>query len=98
MQGNDVRNDQAEQYQRYCNDVETEEAVQSGVAHHVVTTDKQSQVRTDKRNGGKQVDDHLRAPIGHLAPRQQVTHECFSHQTQEDGATEDPHQLTGLAV
>ena len=98
MQSDDVGNDQTKQNQRHSNHVEAEEAVQSGIAHHVVTTDQQSQVRADKRNGRKQVHDHLRAPIGHLSPRQQVAHEGFSHQAQEDGATEDPHQLTGLAV
>ena len=78
--------------------MEAEEAVQGSVAHHKVATDQQSQVRTDEGNGGKQVHDHLSAPVRHLAPRQQVAHEGFSHQTQENGAAKDPDQLTRLAV
>ena len=46
----------------------------------------------------EQVDDHLRAPVGHLAPRQQVAEERLAHQRQVDQAAEDPEQLARLAV
>ena len=48
--------------------------------------------------GREQVDDHLRAPVAHLAPRQQVAHEGLGHQAQEDAAAEQPDQLARLAV
>jgi hypothetical protein len=60
--------------------VEAEEAVQRGVAHHVVAADQQRQVGADEGHGGEQVHDHLRAPVGHLAPGQQVAHEGLGHQ------------------
>ena len=78
--------------------MESEEAVQCCVAHHVIATDQQSQVRANKRNRGKQVHDHLRTPVAHLAPRQQIAHESLGHQTQENGATKNPDQFTRLTV
>jgi hypothetical protein len=98
VQRHDVRHHQAQQHQRHSDHVEAEEAVERGVAHHVVAADQQRQVRTDEGNGREQVHDHLRTPVGHLAPRQQVAHEGFGHQHQEDGATEHPHQFARLAV
>ena len=98
MQGDDVGRHQTEQHQRHGNDVETEEAVQGGVTHHVVATDQQSQIGANHRHSGKQVHDHLGAPVRHLSPGQQVTHEGFGHQAQEDGTTKQPHQLARLAV
>ena len=41
-----------QQHQRHGDHVEAEEAVQRRVAHHVVATDQQGQVRTDEGNGG----------------------------------------------
>ena len=98
VQGQQVRHDQAQQHQGHGDHVEAEEAVQGGVGHHVVTTDQQRQIGAHERDGGKQVHDHLGAPVRHLAPGQQVAHEGFGHQRQEDGAAEDPDQLTRLAV
>jgi hypothetical protein len=72
--------------------------VQRGVADHVVATDQQRQVRPDHRDCREQVDDHLRAPVAHLAPGQQVAEERLAHQAQEDQAAEDPDQLARLAV
>ena len=98
VQSDDVCRDQSEQHQRHGNDVEAEEAVQSGVTHHVVATDQQSQIGANHRHRRKQVNDHLGAPVRHLTPRQQVTHEGFGHQAQEDGTTKKPHQFAGFAV
>ena len=98
VQSNDVRHHQAQQNQRHCNDVEAEEAVQSCIAHHEVAANEQSQIGANEGNGREQIDDHLSAPIGHLAPRQQVTHESFGHEAQEDGAAKNPDQFTWLAV
>ena len=45
-----------------------------------------------------QRDDHLRAPVAHLAPRQHVARERLGHQAQEDQAAENPDQLARFAV
>ena len=66
--------------------------------HHVVAADPQREVRADERHRAEQVDDHLRAPVGHLAPGQQVAEERLAHQRQVDQHAEDPHQLARLAV
>src|SRR5690606_11398990 len=98
VQRDQVSHNQAQQDQRHSNHVQSKEAVQGGVGHHVVTTDENSQVRTNERNGREQVNNHLGAPVGHLAPWQQVAHEGFSHQTEENGNAKDPDQFTWLAV
>ena len=98
VQCDDVSDHQTQQHQRDCDDVEGEESVQRSIADHIVPTDQQRQVRTYQRHGGEQIHDHLRAPVTHLAPRQQVTHESFCHQTQENRATEDPDQFAWLAI
>ncbi len=38
MQRQDMRRDQAQQYQRYGNYVECKETVQRGIAHHIIAT------------------------------------------------------------
>ena len=53
MQRNDVRRDQADQHQRHGNHVKREEAVQRGVANHVVAANQQCQIGADERNGGQ---------------------------------------------
>ena len=78
--------------------METEKAVQGSVAHHEITANQQGQIWANERNGGKQVDDHLRAPVAHLTPWQQITHEGLSHQHQENTAAKQPDQFTWLAV
>ena len=98
MQGNNVRHHQAEQHQRHRNDVEAEEAVERGITHHEVTADEQGQVGANERNGGEQVNDHLSAPVAHLTPRQQIAHESFCHQSQENATAKQPDQFAWLAV
>ena len=78
--------------------MKAEEAVQRGIADNVIATNQQGQIRTNKRNGGKQVHDHLCTPITHLAPWQQITHECLGHQAQENCTAKNPDQLTWLAI
>ncbi|MCY1247075.1 hypothetical protein D9M72_603690 [compost metagenome] len=63
VQRDDVGDDQRQQHQRHGDDVEREEAVQRGVAHHVVTADEQRQVLADHGNRREQVHDHLGAPV-----------------------------------
>src|SRR5690606_1364266 len=96
VQGDDVRHDQADQHQGDGDHVEGEEAVQRGIGHDVVATDPQGQLGTDEGDGREQVDDHLGAPVGHLAPGQQVAEEGLAHQAQEDADAEDPDQFARL--
>ncbi len=98
VQRDQVRHDEAEQHERHGDHVKGEEAVQRRVADDVVAADQQGQVRADERHGGEQVHDHLRAPVAHLAPGQQVAHEGLGHQREEDHAAEEPDQLTRLPV
>ena len=53
--------------------------------------------RIDQLAGGLDFD-HLRAPIGHLAPRKQVTEERLGHEREVDHHAEDPDELARLAV
>lgn len=96
VQGDDVRHNQAEQYQRYRDNVQGKEAVQGNVGNVEVAANPSGQIRTDNRDGGEQVNNYLRTPKGHLTPRQQVAHKGFRHQCQENQRTENPHQLTGF--
>ena len=93
-----VGGNQAQQYQRDRDHVEGEEAVERGVGNNVVAANPQRQRLADERNGAEQVDDHLGAPVRHLAPWQQVAKERFSHQAQENRKAEQPQQFTWLAV
>ena len=98
MQRNDVRSHQTQQDQRNSNHVKGEEAVQCGVADHVVAANQQRQIGTYEGNRGKQIDDHLSAPVAHLAPWQQVAHKGFGHQAQKNGAAKNPDQFARFAV
>ena len=98
VQCNDVRGNKTQQHQRYRNHVESKKAVQRGVTDDIVTTNQQCQIRANKWNGCKQIHDHLCAPVAHLAPRQQITHEGLGHQAQKDGTAKHPDQFTWLAV
>ena len=83
---------------KVMNHMEGKEAVQCGITHHEIATDQQSQIGANHGHSSKQVHDHLGAPVGHLAPWQQVTHEGFGHEAQEDGATKNPDQFTWFAI
>ena len=98
VQGDDVCHHQAQQHQGHRDHVKAEEAVKGSVTHHKITANQQGQIRADKRNCRKQVDDHLGTPVAHLAPGQQIAHEGFSHQHQENTAAKQPDQFTWLAV
>ena len=98
VQGQNVQHHQAEQHDRQGDHVQGKEAVQGNSGNQVVTTNPLGQIIADHRNGAEQRDDHLGTPVRHLTPRQQVTHEGFSHQAQVDQHAEDPYQLTRLLV
>ncbi|MNZ21574.1 hypothetical protein D3C78_386500 [compost metagenome] len=98
MQRQDVHGHQHHQHQRQGDDVQREEAVQGSPRDDVVTPDPQGQIVAYDRNGAKQRDDDLGPPERHLSPGQQVTHEGFGHQHQEDQHAEDPQQLARLLI
>ena len=78
--------------------MQCKETVQRDAGDKIVTTDPLSQIVADDRNGTEQRNDHLGTPVGHLPPRQQITHEGFGHQRQVNHHAEDPHQLARLLV
>src|SRR5450830_927561 len=98
VQRQDVQHHQTENHDRQGHHVQGEEAVQGDARDQVVTTNPLGQVVADHRDRAEQRDDHLGAPVRHLAPRQQVAHEGLSHQRQVDQHAEHPHQLTRLLV
>ena len=51
----------------------------------------------DDRDGAKERDDDVGAPVGGLSPRQQVAHEGFRHQCKEDERAEKPDELARFA-
>ena len=79
-------------------DVQREEAVERRVREAVVAADPFDQVRTDARNRAEEVDDHLRAPVRHVAPRQHVAHERLGHEREIDEHADDPQQLARRLV
>ena len=98
VQRHQVHRDEQQQHERHRDDVKREKAVQRHVRNRVVAADPGAQIVTDDRDGREQVDDHLRAPVRHLSPRQQVTEERFGHQREVDEAADDPQQLARFAV
>ena len=98
MQRHQMRHHQPQQHQRHGNHMQGEKPVQGGVRDHEIPTDELGQGLAHHRNRPEQGDDHLRAPVGHLPPRQQVTHEGLSHQHEENEYAEDPYQFARLAV
>ena len=98
VQGAEVQDDQQQDDQRQRDHVQGEETVQGGVGNEIVTADPLGQFRPDDRHRTEQIDDHLRAPIGHLAPGQHVTEEGFRHQGQEDQHAEDPDQFARFLI
>ena len=93
MQSNQMRHHQTQQHQRQGNHVQGKEAVQGDVRHVEVTAYPRRQIRADHRNRSKQVNDYLRTPKRHLAPRQQIAHERLGHQGQENQRAKHPHQF-----
>ncbi len=75
-----------------------EKAVQRRIRHHEVAPDPDREVRPDDGNRVKEVHDHLRAPVRHLAPGEQVAEEGLGHQAQENQHAEDPQKLARLSV
>ena len=78
--------------------MQCEEAVQCGIGNVEVAANPSGQVGADHGNRTEQVNNHLCAPERHLTPRQQVAHEGFRHQGQENQRAEYPHQFARFFV
>ena len=98
MQGQDMETDQRADQQRKGNHMQGEKAVQSHIGHHEVAPDPERQLLADERQGAKQRDDHLRAPVGHLPPGQEIAEERLAHQSQIDRHARQPQQFARLFV
>ena len=98
MQRHDVQEHQHHQNQRHGDHVEGEEAVERGIGHHEIAANPFRQGRADPGNGVEQRDDDLRAPVGHVAPGQQVAHEGLGHQRDENHHADQPQQFARTAV
>ncbi len=79
--------------ERQRDDVQREEARQRRIADAVVAANPFHQVRADAGNGAEQVDDHLRAPVRHVAVGQHVAHERLGHEREVNEHADDPQQL-----
>ena len=70
------------------------EAAQGRIRDDVVPPDPQRQRLADAEGQRpEQRDDHLRAPVRHLAPGQQVAEERLRHEAEVDEHAEDPEKL-----
>jgi hypothetical protein len=98
VQRQDVQDDERQQHDRQGHHVQGEEAVQGDAGDQVVTADPGHEILAHHGNGAEQGDDHLRTPVGHLAPGQHVAHEGLGHEDHEDQHAEYPDQLARLLV
>src|SRR5690606_7494435 len=111
VQGQQVQYHQRQQHDRDRDNVQGKELVDSRFGQQVVTAHPGGQgiadflafLRVNERQDvirhrANQGDDHLGAPVGHVAPRQDVAKETFGHQRQVDQHAEDPHQLARRLV
>ena len=98
VQGQQVQYHQRQQHDGQGHDMQCEEAVQGHPGNQVITADPGHQILAHHRNGTEQGDDHLRPPVGHLAPGQHIADEGFRHQHHENEHAEDPDQLARLLV
>ena len=98
VQGHEVDEHQRHQEQRQGHYMQGEEAVEGDFRHQEVPANPLHQAGAEEGNGAEQGDDHLRPPVGHVAPRQQVAEEALRHQHQVDGHADEPEQFPGLAV
>src|SRR5690606_2495839 len=63
VQGDDVRDHQPDEDERNGNHMESEETVECCIGYDVVAADPDGKLGSNERNGRKQVDDNLGAPV-----------------------------------
>ncbi len=78
--------------------VQREEAVQRRVVDRRAAAQPDQDRLADQRDGPDQVGDDLGAPVGHLAPRQDVAQEGRGDHQEEDHAAQDPDHLARRLV
>ena len=98
MQCEEMQHDQCQQHDRQCNHVQGKEAIQGDTGNQIIAAYPGDQTLPDNRYGPKQRYDHLRAPVGHLAPGQHVTYERLCHQHDKNQHAEYPDQLSRFLV
>ena len=88
VQDHHAQNDEGQQ------EVQREEPGQRGIVRRETAQQPFLEPITDQRKSGEEASDDLRRPIGHLPPRQDVTHERGRHHQQEDGHAQQPDHFT----
>ena len=97
VQRPDVEDDHAGDHERQ-QIMEREEARQRRLVGRVAAQQPHPDRLADQRESREEAGDDLRAPIAHLAPRQDVAHEAGRHHQQVDDQAEHPHQLARRLV
>ena len=93
-----VQHDQQREDEGQRDHVKREKAGQRGITNAVVAADPLDEIGADARDGAEQVDDHLRAPVRHVAEGKHVAHECLGHEREVDQHADDPQQLARRLV
>ena len=73
--------------------VQRVKAVQGRIADRKPAPQKGHDAVPDQRDRRKQIGDHGRRPVAHLAPGQHIAHERGPHHQQQDDDAEHPHQF-----
>ena len=98
VQRHQVYRGEDEQHQGHCDNVESVKAIERHVGDRVIAANPGPQLVADERHRREEIDDHLRAPVGHLPPGQQIAEERLGHQREVKEAADDPQQLAWLAI
>ena len=98
VESQDMQHHQHEQNHGNSHNMQRKEAIQGNTGHIEIAPHPDRQVFADHRDSTGQRNNHLRTPVGHVAPRQQVAKKALSHQRQIDEHAEHPDQFTGLLV
>ena len=98
VQCNDVQEHQHDEHDGQGHYVEGEEPVQGDLTHEEVPANPLHHVSTDHGDGAHQRHNHLRTPVGHIPPGQEIPHEAFSHEHQEDCHAKEPNEFPRLPV
>src|SRR5260363_234817 len=88
---------QRKQLQRDGDHVQGEETIERCIADYIIAADPERQVGANPWNRRKEIRDHLRAPVRHLSPRQQIAKKRLGHQAQKNHAAEYPDQFARRA-
>ena len=93
VQRQEMQHHQGQQHDRQGHHVQREEAIQRDAGNEVITAHPFDDGLAEIGYGAEQRNDHLCAPVGHLAPGQHISEKGFGHQRQVDGHAEQPHEF-----